>query len=124
MAGDDVPRKKPDPIIYQLAAQRVGLPPDRFLTSFWPVFDQPLLDQLDRYLTSIWPFGPAFHRIFDHFRRRARRKWSNRRPSKARAGRGPAHGRPAAAKDRLRHGRAENRPARFDSHSDRYSTAV
>ena len=41
MAGDDVPRKKPDPIIYQLAAQRVGLPPDRF----GPVFD--------RYLTSI-----------------------------------------------------------------------
>lgn len=29
MAGDDVPRKKPDPIIYQLAAERVGLPPDR-----------------------------------------------------------------------------------------------
>jgi beta-phosphoglucomutase-like phosphatase (HAD superfamily) len=31
MAGDDVPRKKPDPIIYQLAAERVGLPPDRLL---------------------------------------------------------------------------------------------
>jgi len=29
MAGDDVPRKKPDPIIYQLAAQKVNLPVDR-----------------------------------------------------------------------------------------------
>ncbi len=28
MAGDDVPRKKPDPIIYQLAAERLGLSPE------------------------------------------------------------------------------------------------
>eukprot|EP00961_Rhodomonas_salina_P147705 1988153-Rhodomonas_salina.1 len=28
-AGDDVPRKKPDPIIYQLAAEKLGLPADR-----------------------------------------------------------------------------------------------
>lgn len=28
MAGDDVPRKKPDPLIYQLAAQKLGLSPD------------------------------------------------------------------------------------------------
>ena len=62
MAGDDVPRKKPDPIIYQLAAQRVGLPPDRFLTSFWPVFDQPLLDQ--QRLTGISRvFGPLDRRF-------------------------------------------------------------
>lgn len=27
MAGDDVPRKKPDPIIYQLAAERLGVDP-------------------------------------------------------------------------------------------------
>jgi len=27
MAGDDVPRKKPDPFIYQLAAQKLGLDP-------------------------------------------------------------------------------------------------
>ena len=29
MAGDDVPRKKPDPIIYQMASERVGVPPER-----------------------------------------------------------------------------------------------
>eukprot|EP01025_Chloroclados_australasicus_P068302 TRINITY_DN947_c0_g3_i3.p6 TRINITY_DN947_c0_g3~~TRINITY_DN947_c0_g3_i3.p6 ORF type:complete len:102 (-),score=15.52 TRINITY_DN947_c0_g3_i3:243-548(-) len=27
MAGDDVPKKKPDPIIYQLAAQQLGVDP-------------------------------------------------------------------------------------------------
>ena len=56
MAGDDVPRKKPDPIIYQLAAQRVGLPPDRFLTSFCPIFDQY---SRDRYLASLCSTGSA-----------------------------------------------------------------
>ncbi|EKX53524.1 hypothetical protein GUITHDRAFT_84455 [Guillardia theta CCMP2712] len=29
IAGDDVPRKKPDPIIYQLASERIGVPPSR-----------------------------------------------------------------------------------------------
>mmetsp|Transcript_36209 Transcript_36209/g.88063 ORF Transcript_36209/g.88063 Transcript_36209/m.88063 type:complete len:336 (-) Transcript_36209:283-1290(-) len=29
MAGDDVPRKKPDPIIYQLAGEKVGLAPEK-----------------------------------------------------------------------------------------------
>ena len=29
MAGDDVPRKKPDPIIYQMASDRVQVPPER-----------------------------------------------------------------------------------------------
>lgn len=29
MAGDDVPRKKPDPIIYQMASERVQVPPER-----------------------------------------------------------------------------------------------
>jgi beta-phosphoglucomutase-like phosphatase (HAD superfamily) len=29
MAGDDVPRKKPDPIIYQLASEKIGVPPER-----------------------------------------------------------------------------------------------
>ena len=29
MAGDDVPRKKPDPIIYVLASQKIGVPPER-----------------------------------------------------------------------------------------------
>ncbi len=28
-AGDDVSRKKPDPLIYNLAAERLGLSPDR-----------------------------------------------------------------------------------------------
>ena len=28
MAGDDVPRKKPDPIIYQLASEKVGVAPE------------------------------------------------------------------------------------------------
>eukprot|EP00960_Hanusia_phi_P059533 764203-Hanusia_phi.AAC.2 len=29
IAGDDVPRKKPDPIIYQLASEKIGVPPER-----------------------------------------------------------------------------------------------
>jgi len=29
MAGDDVPRKKPDPIIYKLAGEKVGLAPEK-----------------------------------------------------------------------------------------------
>jgi beta-phosphoglucomutase-like phosphatase (HAD superfamily) len=29
IAGDDVTRKKPDPMIYNMAAQRLGLPNDQ-----------------------------------------------------------------------------------------------
>lgn len=29
LAGDDVPRRKPDPMIYTLASQRLGVPPQR-----------------------------------------------------------------------------------------------
>lgn len=29
VAGDDVSAKKPDPMIYNLASQRLGVPPDR-----------------------------------------------------------------------------------------------
>lgn len=31
LAGDDVPKKKPDPLIYNLASQRLGVPHDRCL---------------------------------------------------------------------------------------------
>lgn len=29
LAGDDVPRRKPDPMIYALASENLGVPPDR-----------------------------------------------------------------------------------------------
>eukprot|EP00245_Coleochaete_scutata_P003717 TRINITY_DN1556_c1_g1_i1.p1 TRINITY_DN1556_c1_g1~~TRINITY_DN1556_c1_g1_i1.p1 ORF type:complete len:109 (+),score=11.06 TRINITY_DN1556_c1_g1_i1:46-327(+) len=31
MAGDDVDKKKPDPTIYRVASQRLGVPPERCL---------------------------------------------------------------------------------------------
>lgn len=29
LAGDDVPRRKPDPMIYKLASEKLGVPPER-----------------------------------------------------------------------------------------------
>ncbi len=29
LAGDDVPRRKPDPMIYTLASEKLGVPPER-----------------------------------------------------------------------------------------------
>lgn len=30
LAGDDVPRRKPDPMIYTLASEKLGVPPERW----------------------------------------------------------------------------------------------
>lgn len=31
LAGDDVPRRKPDPMIYALASEKLGVPPERWV---------------------------------------------------------------------------------------------